>query len=158
MSREKNLEGIRGWLILIAIGIISAPIKMVLLLMTNFPQIFSTGAWEALTTQGSEAYSPLWAPIIIGELLINSGLILGCLYMAYIFFTKRRNFPKWFIGIVLVNFVFIIADAYAISMVLPNEHVFDHDIIKALRHSVMMIIIWCPYMLDSKRVKATFIN
>ena len=88
MSEEKNLEGIGGWLILVAIGIVITPIRIVMLIMTTYPEIFSTGVWEALTTQGSEAYNPLWAPIIIGEILINSGLILVWLYMAYKFFTK----------------------------------------------------------------------
>ena len=158
MSEEKNLEGIGGWLILVAIGIVVTPIRIVMLIMTTYPEIFSTGAWEALTTQGSEAYSPLWAPIIIGEIFINCGLILVWLYMAYKFFTKSRDFPKWYIGIAVFSLVFILADAFAIKLVLPSEPVFDPDTIKEFMRSVIMVVIWAPYMLVSKRVKATFIK
>lgn len=158
MSEEKNLEGIGGWLILVAIGIVITPIRIVMLIMTTYPEIFSTGVWEALTTQGSEAYNPLWAPIIIGEILINSGLILVWLYMAYKFFTKSRDFPKWYIGIAVFSLVYIVADAFAIKLVLPNEPIFDPDTIKELLRSVIMVVVWVPYMLVSKRVKATFIK
>ncbi len=158
MSEEKNLEGIGGWLILVAIGIVVTPIRIVALIMMTYPEIFSSGAWESLTTQGSEAYSPLWAPIIIGEIWINCGLILVWLYMAYKFFTKSKDFPKWYIGIAIFSLLFIIADAFAINLVLPSEPVFDPDTIKEFMRSLIMVIIWVPYMLVSKRVKATFIK
>ena len=158
MSEEKKLEGIGGWLILVAIGIVVTPIRIVMLIMTTYPEIFSTGTWEALTTQGSETYNPLWAPIIIGEILINFGLILVWLYMAYKFFTKSRDFPKWYIGIAVFSLVFIVADAFVVKLVLPNKPVFDPDTIKELVRSVIMVVVWVPYMLVSKRVKATLIN
>ena len=141
MSEEKNLEGIGGWLILVAIGIVVTPIRIVPFIMTTYPEIFSSGAWEALTTQGSEAYSPLWVPIIIGEILINCGLILVWLYMAYKFFTKSKDFPKWYIGIAIFSLLFIIADAFAIKRVLPSEPVFDPDTIKEFMRSLIMVVI-----------------
>ena len=126
-NEEKNLEGIGGLLILVAIGIIVTPIRIVMLMMATYPEIFSTGVWEAFTTQGSEAYSPLWAPILIGEILINSGMLLVCVYMAYLFFSKKMVFPKWYIGLAVFSLAFIIADAFAIKLVLPSEPVFDPD-------------------------------
>jgi len=157
-NEEKNLEGIGGWLILVAIGIIVTPIRLIVLMMSTYPEIFSTGVWEALTTQGGEAYSPLWAPVLIGEILINSGMLLIWLYMAYLFFSKKVVFPKWYIGLVVFSLAFIIADAFAIKLVLPSEPVFDPDTIKELMRSLFMVVVWVPYMLISKRVKATFIN
>ena len=158
MSEEKNLEGIGGWLILVAIGIVITPIRHVILMMTTYPEIFSTGAWEILTTQGNEAYHPPWAPIIVGEIVISSALILVWLYMAYRFFTKKTDFPKWYIGIAVFSLVYVLADAFAVKLVLPNEPVFDPDTIKEVARSVIMVVIWVPYMLVSKRVKATFIK
>lgn len=158
MTGEKNLEGIGGWLILVAIGIVITPIRIIILVMTIYPEIFSTGTWEALTTQGSEVYSPLWAPILIGEILINSGLLLVWLYMAYLFFSKKKTFPKLYIGIAVFSLIFILADAFAVKLVLPSEPVFDPDSVKELMRSLIMVVIWVPYMLVSKRVKATFVN
>lgn len=158
MSEDKKLEGIGGWLILVAIGLVVTPIRIVLLIIGTYPDIFSSGTWEFLTTLGSEAYSPLWAPIIAGEILINCGLLLVWLYMAYRFFTKRKDFPKWYIGVAVFSLLFIVADAFSIKLVLPGEPVFDSDTIKELMRSVVMVAIWVPYMLVSKRVKATFIK
>jgi len=155
---EKTLEGIGGWLILVAIGIVVTPIRIIMLIMATYPEIFLTGVWEALTTQGSEAYSPLWAPILIIEILINSGMLLAWLYMAYLFFSKKVVFPKWYIGLAVFSLVFIIADAFAIKLVMPSEPVFDPDTIKELMRSLFMVVVWVPYMLISKRVKATFVN
>jgi hypothetical protein len=78
--------------------------------------------------------------------------------MTYKFFTKSSNFPKWYIGIAVFSLVFIVADAFAIKLILPNESVFDPDTIKELMRSVIMVVVWVPYMLVSKRVKATFIK
>ncbi|MBU2712900.1 DUF2569 domain-containing protein [Zooshikella harenae] len=158
MNEEKKLEGISGWLILIAIGIVLTPFRIIILCVTTYSDVFSTEVWEALTTPGAEMYHFLWAPIIIGEILINSGLLLAWLYMAYLFFTKNRDFPKCYISIAIFSLLFIIADAFAIKLVLPNESVFDPDTIKELTRSLVMVIIWVPYMLVSKRVKATFIK
>jgi hypothetical protein len=157
-NEEKNLEGISGWLILVAMGIIITPIKLIMLMMTTYPEIFSTGVWEVLTTQGSEVYSPLWASIIIGEILINSGMLLVWLYIAYLFFSKKFAFPKWYISLAVFTLVAVIADAFAIKLVLSSEPVFDPDTIKELTRSLFVVAVWVPYMLISKRVKATFIN
>ncbi|WP_346837976.1 DUF2569 domain-containing protein [Microbulbifer sp. SAOS-129_SWC] len=158
MSQEKSIEGIGGWLILVAIGIVVTPIRIVTLILTTYPEIFTSGIWDAITSKGSEAYSPMWASIILGELLINSGLLVVWLYMAYKFFTKSRDFPKWYIGIAVCSLTSIVADAYAIKLVLPNEPVFDPDTVKELMRSSVMVFIWVPYMLLSKRVKATFVK
>ena len=79
--------------------------------------------------------------------------------MSYIFpIPKSRDFPKWYIGIAVFSLVYIVADAFAIKLVLPNEPIFDPDTIKELLRSVIMVVVWVPYMLVSKRVKATFIK
>jgi len=49
-------------------------------------------------------------------------------------------------------------DAFAIQLVLPDEPVFDTETTRELYRSIISGIIWIPYMLLSKRVKATFVN
>ena len=143
---------------MVAVGIVITPLRLLMLVGTTYPEIFTTGIWEALTTQGSDAYNPLWAPIIIGELLVNLGLLLVWIYIAYKFFTRSEDFPTWYIGVAVFSFVFIIVDAYAIKLVLPNEPVFDPDTTRELIRSLFMVVVWVPYMLFSKRVKATFVK
>lgn len=158
MNKEKDLEGIGGWLILVAIGIIITPLRIVTMIIVTYPDLFSSGVWDALTTPESEAYNPLWAPVIIAELLVNCGLLLAWLYMGYKFFTKSKEFPKWYIGLAIFSLAFIVADALAVSLVLPGEPLFDTDTLGELFRALIMVFIWVPYMLVSKRVKATFVK
>ncbi|HCK0618515.1 hypothetical protein CGI93_23190 [Vibrio parahaemolyticus] len=51
---------IGGWLILIAIGVVIAPVRLLYFVGVTYPSIFIDGTWEVLTTYGSEIYSPLW--------------------------------------------------------------------------------------------------
>jgi len=159
MNREdKNLEGLGGWLILVGIGVVVTPLRIGALLLKTFPPIFSGGAWEALTTPGYEAYSPLWAPILLSEIVINTGLVLVSLYLMYLFFSKRRVFPKWYIGILVFSLIFIVIDAWVVKLVMPNEPMFGPGTMKAFLQALVTSLIWIPYMLISKRVKATFVN
>jgi hypothetical protein len=91
-------------------------------------------------------------------MVTNGALILAWTFMAFLFFSKKRTFPKWYIGIVVFTLFFIVVDALAIKSVLPNEPVFDPDTTKEFSRTLGITLIWVPYMLVSKRVKATFVK
>lgn len=155
---NEQLNGISGWLIIVAIGIILSPIFIIVSLFPLYSEIFNNGSWEILTTPGTAEYSPLWAPILITEIAVNIGLVLLWIYIAIIFFFKKSTFPNIYIGALLFSIVFIVIDAYAVKLVIPNEPVFDADTTNALINSFIHAAIWIPYILISKRVKATFKN
>jgi len=157
-NEEENLAGIKGWLILIAIGIITNPIRIAMQMYETYTNSFSSEAWSLLTTPESPIYNPFWKPLLIGEVIIDSVVLLSTIYMVYLFFAKKSSFPKWYIALALFSFFIIIADSYALKLLMPNEEVFDHDTMKELSRSLFTIAIWVPYMLVSKRVKATFVN
>lgn len=158
MAEEKNLEGLGGWLVLVGLGIIISPLRLISIVFPVYSEIFSNGSWVVLTTPGTEAYNPLWAPILFGEMAINGGLVLAWIFIAYLFFSKKKVFPKWYIGMVLFTLAFILIEALAIKSVLPNEPVFDAETGMEFGRSVIFALIWVPYMLVSKRVKATFVK
>ncbi|KOO12840.1 DUF2569 domain-containing protein [Vibrio bivalvicida] len=149
---------IGGWLILIAIGVVFAPVRIFYFVGATYPSIFTDGSWELLTTQGSEVYSPFWGPIIIGEIVGNLLFALLGVYLAYLFFTKRSAFPKWYLGVALTSTAFILGDAYAVSLVLPGIEVLDSETTQELIRSLVTLCIWSPYLFLSQRAKATFIK
>jgi branched-subunit amino acid transport protein len=155
---QNNLEGLGGWLVLVGLGIIISPLKVIGMVFPVYSEMFSNGSLAALTTPGAEAYNPLWAPILFGEMAINGGLVLAWIFVAFLFFSKKKGFPKWYIGMLLFTLAFILIDALAIKSVLPNEPVFDAQTTKELGRSLIVTLIWVPYMLVSKRVKATFVK
>ncbi len=158
MNEGKSLEGLDGWLVLVGLGIVISPLRSIVMLFSTYSEMFSNGSWDALTTPESEAYNPLWAPILYGEMAINGALILTYIFVALLFFSKRKAFPKWYIGMLIFSPAFILLDALAIKAALPNEPIFDPKTIKELGYSLIGPIIWIPYMITSKRVRATFIK
>lgn len=158
MAEKEDLNGIGGWLILVAIGLIITPLRVAYLLLADLIPIFSNGTWAALTDPGSESYSPYWAPLLIGEVVANGLLMAVSAYLLYLFFSKKKVFPVWYMGVIAFSLVFIPLDAWLVTKALPDEPMFDPDTTKEFSRSILAAVIWIPYMLVSKRVKATFIE
>lgn len=158
MAEEKSLEGLGGWLVLVGLGIIISPLRVIGTVFPIYSEMFTNGSWVALTTPGTEAYNSLWAPILFGEMAINGGLVLAWIFVAFLFFSKKKVFPRWYIGMLLFTLAFILIDALVIKSVLPNEPVFDAETTKEFGRSLIVTLIWVPYMLVSKRVKSTFVK
>lgn len=155
---EENLEGLSGWLILVGIGIILSPLRMIFTVFPTYYELFSEDYLAILTTPGTEVYSPLWAPILYSEMIVNIILLLLWIFVGFLFFLKKRIFKTYYMGLLAFTLLFIIVDALAYKAVLPDEPIFDPDTIKEISRSVVACAIWIPYMLVSKRVKATFIR
>lgn len=158
VSENKESLKIGGWLIIVAIGVILSPLRLIHLVGTTYPSIFSDGTWEALTTVGSEAYSPIWGPFLIGEITVNLIMILLGLYLAYLFFTKKTALPKWYFGLALFSTIFILLDSYMVTLVIPDTEVFDSETLKEFGRSLVSLLVWSPYLLFSQRAKDTFVN
>lgn len=126
-QQTNDLEGIGGWLILVAIGVVVTPLRILLIVGGTYSQVFSNGVWQSLNTPSSEYYNPLWEPILLGELVTNIALLLAGVYLAYLFFSKKAEFPKWFIGIACFTLAFVIIDTLAVKLVIPDEQVLDSE-------------------------------
>lgn len=151
-------SGIGGWLILVAIGLILSPIRLLLTLAVDFLPLFTDGTWEALTTTGSEVYHPLWAPIILGEVAGNIGFLGTGIALLVLFFMESRSFPTLFIAVAFINLAFIVGDALVVSVLVPDVPVFDAETTREIARSLFAVAVWVPYMLVSKRVKNTFVR
>ncbi len=147
-----------GWLILVGIGTVVAPFRLSMEAVRSYFFVFSDGIWEAVTTVSSENYHPLWAPIIIGEIIFNVAMILVTVYLIYLFFSRHQLFPRLFVISVLASVIFIPIDAWLVKIVLPDEPMFDSETTIAFFQTVVAAIIWIPYMFISKRVRATFVE
>lgn len=158
MTTEKNLEGLGGWLILVGLGLILAPLRMLFEYVPLYVELFDNGTFALLSTPGTADYNAYFAPLIYAEIVLNSALVCAWLSAGVLFFSRRRLFPRLYIGILLFTPLFIVADAFAFLLVAPDEPVFDPQTSKELLRSVLPTLIWVPYMLVSKRVRATFVR
>ena len=157
-EQAEQYKGLSGWLLLVGLGVIVSPIRLFALLATTYWPIFNDGTWSVLTTAGTASYHPLWAPLLLGEVAFNGLMFLAHLWLVVLFFTTSRLFPPVFIALVLSSLVFIPLDAWIVSFVLPDEPIFDPETVKEFGRSAATGLIWIPYLLLSKRVKATFVH
>ncbi len=157
-ATDTKYEGLGGWLIVVGLGVILSPIRVAFDVINSYLPILTDGTWEKLTTEGSEFYNPDWEALLIFEMTANAIVFLASLYLIYLFFAKKIPFPKWFIGILVFGFCFILFDAWIVQQMLPDQPMFDEDTRKELGRAIVVLVIWVPYLLVSKRVKATFVN
>lgn len=155
-TRSNSLNGIGGWLILVAIGIVLAPLSISFDLFSTYIPLFINGSWSMLNNPNSEIYNPSLASFVVVELIANIVFVLICSYIAYLFFTKKQALPKWYIGFLILYPIFIIADAYFLTYILPEIPVFDQDTVTQVARSLITCAILIPYIMISKRVGATF--
>ena len=151
-------SGLGGWLILVGLGVVFTPVRILALVGQDYLSMFNDGSYEILTTHGTEFYHPFWSTYIWGEIAINILIFFASLFLIFLFFSKRKLFPKFYIWLVVGSLAFIIIDAMLIKVVMPNEPIFDAETLQEIGRIIVVVLIWVPYMLISKRVKVTFVN
>lgn len=152
----RNLKGVGGWLILVTIGLVVTPIRILVLVFSTYAPIFTGDAWSLLTTPGTAAYNPLWKPMLLFELFGNVVFFLWAIALLVLLFGHKRIFPKLMIAFYLGNLLFVGLDfllASNIPAVASND---DASSVGELIRSIIVCLVWVPYFLQSERVKQTF--
>lgn len=158
MSERNDLQGLGGWLILVGIGITLSPFIMLFQVVPLYFEIFTSGSFEALTTESSASYIPLWGALLMSEIVYNACLVLLGFYVMFLFYTKHYLFPRFYIAMVVIVFIFTIINAWMVTLVIEDTEMFDPETTSALIRTVFVALIWIPYMLISERVKQTFVR
>lgn len=144
-------ESIGGWLYLVAIGMILNPI-MNALHIKQLVEAAQNANWEMIWQQG-----PVTVLSIMFEFGIQGYMLLFSIFLAVLFFGRRRNLPKMFVIYIVSIFILGVIGAFIAASV-PN--ITPQLIGEAIAFSIYVFIlglIWIPYFLKSKRVKITFV-
>jgi len=153
-----QFAGLRGWLILIAVGLLLRPFVS-LASLADFAYLFQLASWNQFTQTSGEYYHPLWMPILFVEMFVILALIALSFLLIVLFFQRRRTFPPLFITLLAASALFTILDALAQLPIAQKYPSLEME--SGLREVVQTLIqaaIWIPYALISERVKATFIR
>jgi len=148
--------GIRDWLILVAIGLVISPMIYLYNLFTIYLPIFTNGTWELVTNPNSSYFIPGIGTGITFEVIYRLVFLVASVYLLFFFFKKDKRLPKFYI-IYLVSILICGVIDYAIIQSIPSiaSQVSEDS---GLGRNVLATIIWIPYMLKSKLVKATFVK
>lgn len=154
-AQPSSLEGIRGWLILVAIHHIVRPITFIYVFVTLFPTVFHVEGWRLLTQPGNPAFHPYWAPVLLFELLFNALGLIFSLLLLVLFFLKRAVWPRSYAALFVILFVGVCLDLFLAQQIPATKGMQAGDI-RSIIQLVVAGAIWIPYCFVSKRVKATF--
>ena len=125
---------------------------------TNWDGYFSLNVWQNVAMPQGANYHPLYAPLLMFEVLGNLFMLEVNLLVLCLFFGKRRAFPKIFIILAWLNAGFLISDDIGCALIpslKSDPATASHtDLIRA----VVYALIWTSYMMKSRRVKATFLK
>ncbi len=148
---DPNLRGLGGWLIPIAIGLFLTP-PFLLWGANEYLHLFSATQWSIVKQETSSTFMV----VITLEIILNTVMLVLSLFQIVMFLTRRRGFPRFFIGFYIFEVVYIGLDLVAIEMLsIPGMEVELSDVREFVRQLVFCVI-WCSYFVRSRRVKATF--
>ena len=143
---DNDLTGIGGWLILVAIGLGIGPLFRLHGIFLDLRFLFGGRFHAAMNSKpGLEA-------ILFFELVTNSFFFAYILLLNVLFYSKRRSFPMFMIFNLAAQFVTQLIDHLWASRFGPT-----HQGLLVVQ-TLIVAVIWIPYMLNSIRVEQTFVN
>jgi hypothetical protein len=145
---EDTPEGLGGWLIPVAVGMVIHPVRLVRMLAATYETRVAGGAWDALSTPQ--------AALVAVEMVGRAGLLMLGLVALYLYFRRRRVFPLWYLALSVLSLAFAAGAAWATHELFPGTEVFDALTRRELIQGVAQCLIWVPYVLLSGRARATF--
>ena len=146
-----------GVLILVAIGrVLAIPIS--LFSLARLWQTYSKpGLWTKLTSPDSPSYHPLWATAIVYELAGKVIVLLCCIALAWMFFTRRKAFRPAIVVYSVLLLAYLWGDHFLAAMLVGPRSSAPHDVAKLIG-TTLGGLIWIPYYLISERMRQVFVR
>ena len=139
---DQELVGIGGWLIWHAIGFV---IGFIYFPVTLIASLFNYSKVARAGYVGIQAIEPI----------VLFGMLCFMIYAATLFFRKKRNAP---VTIIILFIVGILTGVLLFVIELrAGTEIFAVNTVQWLVKGIIKVL-WIPYFLVSKRVKATFMN
>jgi hypothetical protein len=158
---DHGLEGIRGWLILVAIGLIVNPFLLLLAASTDIRIL--GGPNHAVIN----ARLPGVMPLISLELFANAVLFAGTIVLAVLFFRENRRFPRLYQFWLGFSFVAKLAEyTFALQLAPQADWPEAGTVIQSTQsklafdtlRAAIAAMVWIAYFQVSRRAKATFVR
>lgn len=153
VAKKHPLYGIGGWLILVAISCVVAPIRTVIQLTPVYSGIdYST-------------LPPMLTNFIVIEIGLNGLIVLWSIVNAFLLFRRHRAFPRSFAAMMAFSAIFVVGDVFAtkammeaIGQPMEMSELFDAETSREVGRTIVAALIWIPYTFVSKRVHVTFLS
>jgi len=149
-----ELVGIGGWLVLVAIGQVLGPIRVLLSLGNYYVNELDSSLFETFPAT------------VYGEVVLNVAFFAFSVFVAIMFFRHSWLFPRLYIlqwiliaALPLIDAGWVAVTASAYSGESLSEYLtMDPKDIGQVIGAVIIGPIWIAYILRSRRVKNTFVK
>lgn len=141
-----DLEGIGGWLILVAVGLGIGPLVSLSGVIRDLLMLYGAKYQNVLAAR------PGIAGLVLYEAVTNSIFLVALVALNILFYKKKRSFPSLMITFLASQLAFVLIDHLAARALQPSTG------LAGVFRSLAGAVIWIPYYLRSERVKATFIH
>lgn len=139
--------GIGGWLLIPAIGVVISPLLVAVAIAMNVSMFDSPLIAEL------EVDHPGLRTTILLETLLSAAFLAFQVYVAVVFFMKKRFVPKLMIAYLTINLALTVIAVALTGLVLEEFNASDTQ---SITRAVVLAAVWIPYFLVSRRVKNTF--
>ncbi len=155
-----SLDGIRGWLVALALFVILIPLVLIFAFGDDSWKILaSSERWRDLTSdKTSPNYNPRWQIVILFNVMVFGILLLASLVQIYLFITHHHWFPRFFTGFMIAASAGVIASALVATQIDEVRNTRAGIYAWRLLLTVGFAALWIAYIRMSPRVRFTFLN
>jgi hypothetical protein len=150
---SRHLEGIGGWLVLLAIGVAIRPLVQLGVSREIFLLINDLPGWLTLTDPESNSYTAGYAPLAWIEAFFQGLFFAWSVVMIFQFFKRKPSLPHSLSALLLLAIIWEIIDYFAV------EHVFPQGGADTKSPNITRLLfpaLWIWYLQVSRRVRVTF--
>ena len=143
-----NLSGIRGWLILFAVGLAIEPLALVRRVLVELRFLNSERYHDFLMGH------PALYGLLVFEAISGAMFLIALIALNVAFYKRKKLFPFWIIAVRLAQCALLAITQLWMFLV-------HYDSARAVILSGLGVaesLIWIAYLLRSRRVKQTFVN
>lgn len=162
-SEERQYRGLGGWLVIVGLGLIFSAIVCAIEAYQT-ASLFSDGSARLVGDPTGNVYVEGYPALLRFEIAGNLLVSLGAIFLLFLYFWRSSWFPRGYIVSTCSILVFGVMDYVLVGNLI--EHAAP-DIRGVLQESLEQLtlqlfqivpgsLLWCAYMLKSKRVRATF--
>lgn len=157
-AAQSSPSGIGGWLLLPALAMILSPLRIGFDFYQTFVPFLKPSVWFVLLRPGTPFHNPPLAALLTWEIVANIAFFAFTVWLAVLFFKKRKTVPKLYIYWLLLSCALQIADLVFSSFVPLAADQNHANAFAELAKAAIGAAIWMPYFLRSKRVRNTFVT
>jgi hypothetical protein len=156
-AKEGSPSGLRGWLMLVAIGVWTAPLMIAAGVIYPLAETTAPAAWAALTDPGSPAYHAGWGPMLTMNVIVATVSLAWCVLNLVLMVKHMRSFPMMYAMLNVVMIAWGLVQLGTLAWIMGTMDTMVPELAGVI-WTILGVALWVTYLYRSNRSRATFIR